>query len=105
MKGSIYGVVLGISLSYCAPPAAAQQLRLSWVDTSANETGFVIERRTLGRPAGRTPWQYLGEVGVNITSYVDSSVLEGQRYCYRVAAFNASGFSQYTRPRCRRAKR
>jgi hypothetical protein len=100
MKGKIGGVVIGVGLLCWTPQASAQQLRLSWVDRSYNEAGFVIERKIIGRGLG-TPWQRLGEVGVNITAYVDTQVVAGRCYCYRVAAFNVSGQSRYTEVRCR----
>ena len=72
---------------------------LSWQDkTSAegNETGFRIERKQ--DPCGGTlPFVLLTTTLPNTTTYSDTgTVVEGQKYCYRVAAvgtLNTSPFS------------
>jgi len=69
--------------------------KLDWVDNSTNETGFIIERKT--EPcSGTGAYAQVGTVGVNIRTYTDSSVVEGNTYCYRVAAVNATGKSAYS---------
>ncbi len=71
------------------------QVVLTWTDNAINETGFVIERADNGGA-----FTLLAEVGaVNNTgsvSYVDTNVVAGSAYQYRVAAINAAGLSAYS---------
>lgn len=39
-------------------------------------------------------------VGRNLVSYVDSTVVPGSRYCYRVRAYNTVGNSDYSNEAC-----
>lgn len=65
-----------------------QSAILNWTDTSANETGFRIERK-----AGDAAYATLTSLPANSTSFLDSSVAAGTIYAYRVTAVNASGAS------------
>ena len=64
------------------------QILLTWLDNSTNETGFKIERK-----AGAGVWLEIGSVNSNVYNYTDSSVNYGTTYTYRVYAFNSSGSS------------
>jgi titin len=75
-----------ITLNASSPSATS--VSLSWVDKSAGETGFAIERST-DSGAHFTP---LADVGANITVYADS-VSESSSYVYRVHAVNGGGVS------------
>lgn len=68
-----------------------KDLVVSWDDNSTNELGFKVERST---DKGAT-WQVKGEVGANVTSWIDRGLAVGE-YWYRVFAYDAtraSGFS------------
>lgn len=65
-----------------------QNVVLSWADTSADETGFRIERK-----AGEGAFAALTNLPANSTSFLDSSVISGSTYAYRVFAVNQSGSS------------
>jgi hypothetical protein len=65
---------------------------LAWSDVSANETGFVIERRLL--PSGT--FSQVASIAADTVSYRDNTVLESRQYEYRVAATNAAGTSGYS---------
>jgi FtsP/CotA-like multicopper oxidase with cupredoxin domain len=71
--------------------AAGPQVNLAWIDNANNETNFVIERAT-----NTGPFAQIAVVGANIVTYVDSTVLPGTTYTYRVAAVNAVGLSPYS---------
>jgi hypothetical protein len=74
----------------------AADLTLTWTDDSANEDGFNVERLV-----GTTgAYAQLASVGVNVTSYTDSGLLDNTTYCYRVQAFNAAGSSGYSNEVC-----
>jgi FtsP/CotA-like multicopper oxidase with cupredoxin domain len=73
------------------------QVRLTWRDNANNETGFIVERSTDGinftqiAAPGARPGQ--GNV-----IYVDTPVMPGFTYTYRVAARNAIVKSGYSAP-------
>jgi len=83
------------------PPAAPSNLtatqigarvQLGWTDNSTNETGFKIERKT---GVGGT----YAEIAIgpaDSPSYLDSNVVAGTTYYYRVRATNAAGDSAYS---------
>jgi fibronectin type 3 domain-containing protein len=70
----------------------AQQVALSWMDTSDNETGFTIERRT----GDSADYVQIATVGADVPSYSDGALLPGTAYSYRVRAINAFGHSDYS---------
>lgn len=67
------------------------QVNLAWLDNSATETGFRIERKI-----GSGSFSQLTSVGPNITSFVDALVSASVLYTYRVAAYNSSGYSGFS---------
>jgi hypothetical protein len=80
------GVLVVIGL---ASTADAARLRLDWQDNSSNENGFRIARRT--EPGGT--YAGIAVVSSNVTSYVDTTVTDGETYCYEVVAYNNAGDS------------
>ncbi|MFH1016803.1 MAG: hypothetical protein V1798_01315 [Pseudomonadota bacterium] len=77
--------------------ASTTQIVLTWQDNSANETWFEIER-CIG--AGCTNYAPYAQVGANVGTYTDTSVVAGTTYCYRVRACNTSGCSGYSNTFC-----
>src|SRR5262245_15401844 len=73
----------------------AAQLKFTWTDSSTNETGFKIERKT-----STTSYTQIAQVGANSTTYIDYSVTPGATYCYRVRAYNTAGNSAYSNEPC-----
>jgi RHS repeat-associated protein len=84
-------LALGVPSGLTAAAAAGAQVNLSWADTSGNETGFKIERKT---GLGGT-YSQIATVGANITSYSEAGLAPGTYY-YRVRATNAIGDSSYS---------
>jgi FtsP/CotA-like multicopper oxidase with cupredoxin domain len=72
---------------------SANQVNLTWNDNANSETGFSIERCT---GTGCTNFAPVGAVSANLTAYSDSTVVGNATYSYRVAAYNLSGYSQYS---------
>jgi titin len=72
-----------------ARPANSTAVDLSWVDNSATEDGFRVERS--GTSAG--PWETVTTTGPNATSHRELGRASEQQACYRVVAFNAHGDS------------
>jgi hypothetical protein len=75
-----------------ASASAENEVELSWTDNSNNEDTFIIERETLQTEE----YQFIVSIGSNITTYIDTTVLDGQRYNYRVKAINNFTESGYT---------
>jgi hypothetical protein len=64
------------------------QIQVTWGDTSDNETGFRIERKT-----GSGTFGLLASVGPNTGLYLNTGLTESTTYSYRVIALNAAGES------------
>ncbi len=77
-------------LNLVATPVSWKQIDLAWTDTSADESGFVIERSS--SPSG--PFLPVGTVTTNITSFSDTSCAELTTYYYRVRAYR--DFASYS---------
>jgi titin len=80
-----------------AVPAYFSQVNLSWSDNSSNEFSFEIERCTGASCSNFSP---LDAVIDNVTTYIDTDVVQGITYCYRVRAANTGGASGYTNTAC-----
>lgn len=73
-----------ISSSVCA-----ETLQVSWLDSSSNEDGFMIEKRLLENELFET----ISTLSANTSTYTDSDVIIDETYCYRIVAYNQAGFS------------
>lgn len=73
--------------------APKDKIELSWKDNASNETGFKIERLTLGEKVSPTDWTLLDELAPNETVYLDKDLILGESYKYRIYAFNNLGSS------------
>src|SRR5581483_2325947 len=69
--------------------ANAAQLKLLWNDSSDNEAGFRIERKTTSTGS----FVVAKIVNANVTTDTDTALTSGTTYCYRVLAFNSAGDS------------
>jgi hypothetical protein len=92
----IIGAMLVARAVFAVGPASAAQLTLSWIDNAGGTTTFNIERKT--GAAGTYAW--IGTTGTGVTSYLDSAVVPGTTYCYRVKASSALGDSGYSNEAC-----
>jgi hypothetical protein len=81
----------GVPASLTVRLISPTQIDLSWLDTSADETGFEIQRRT-----GASDWVWVARVAPNTTRFSDFGVSPGTTYTYRVRAQNAVGFSAWS---------
>lgn len=87
-------LIICIWLMLFSSSAWAAKIFISWTDNSTNEQGFKIERRE------GTTILSLAQVGPNVESFVDSTVLVDIQYCYRVLAYNAAGVSAWSGEAC-----
>lgn len=69
----------------------ATAIRLTWQDVSVTETGFQIERRTLGGT-----FAPISAEAPNSEMFLDTGLAAGAAYEYRMYAFNDEGQSPYT---------
>ncbi|MBE0427175.1 MAG: S8 family serine peptidase [Nitrospirae bacterium] len=89
------------AVSNIAPPApsdliaaavTSSQINLLWVDSSVNEAGFKIERKT----GVEGTYTEIATTGENVTFYSDTGLTANTTYYYRVKAYNAAGDSRYS---------
>jgi hypothetical protein len=74
------------------PVTGVHQNALSWTESTANVSGFNIERSF----SLSGPFTLIRTTAGNVLTYVDGSLQRGTGYYYRVQAFNASGTSAYS---------
>jgi len=67
------------------------EIELTWVDHSDNESGFRIERKT-----GTGTFTEIDNVGPNISSYNNTGLDPSTEYTYRIYAYNVTGISAYS---------
>ncbi|MGH7215379.1 MAG: fibronectin type III domain-containing protein, partial [Tepidisphaeraceae bacterium] len=65
---------------------------LVWIDHASNEDGFRVERRL----STSNTWTQIGQIGVNVKAFSDTTAQARKTYIYRVRAFNAAGNSGYS---------
>jgi|GEM_PF-7015100 len=75
-----------------ATAVSSNQINLTWTDTSNNEDGFRIERKT---GTGGT-YAEIATVGAGVTNYQNTGLSANTTYYYRVRAYNAVGSSAYS---------
>ncbi|HEY2388070.1 MAG TPA: fibronectin type III domain-containing protein [Candidatus Binatia bacterium] len=75
-----------------AAPLSTTQIGLTWVDNSADETGFAIYRLL---PSG-SAYTNIATVGANVTTFTDSGLTPNTGYSYQVRALNGSLASPFS---------
>ncbi len=75
-----------------ATASSTSQINLTWTDTSSNETGFRIERKT----GVSGTYAEIAAPAANATSFSNTGLAAGTTYYYRVWAYNAGGNSAYS---------
>lgn len=68
------------------------RINLLWADSSNDESGFRIERKT----GAAGTYAQVGSVNANVKTFADTSLTGGTQYFYRVRAFNTGGNSGYS---------
>ncbi|MDD5652813.1 MAG: fibronectin type III domain-containing protein, partial [Candidatus Omnitrophica bacterium] len=69
----------------------SEHINLDWQDSSSNETGFKIERRTQ-----QSDFAEIAVAQANATGFADENLSEGTKYYYRIRATNSAGDSAYS---------
>jgi hypothetical protein len=78
-----------------ATTASSSTINLAWTDNAINEIGTWIER-SVGTNAN---YAFLANVGIGITTFTDTGLVDGTQYYYRLKTFNTGGFSTYSNER------
>ncbi len=95
-----YSNTAGVTVPLPAPAApsnllavlqAGPQVALTWMDNAATEAGFQVERRV-----NSGAYVLIASPAANATNYLDTTVVPGNTYTYRVRAVNATGPSAYS---------
>ena len=68
------------------------KITLTWTDNADSESGYKIERKT----GAAGTFAQVAATSANVTSLVDSNLVQLTEYVYRVRAFNAGGHSPYS---------
>lgn len=86
LSGSAPAAATGLTATQTA--AGQLSVTLTWTDVATNETGYNVEKST----DGGTTWTAVGTTLLaNATTAVDTDVVRGTTYLYRVSAINAAG--------------
>ena len=74
-----------------ATAASSSQIDLAWTDSSSDETGFKIERKT----GSGGIYAQIVTVTADVTSYNSTGLTASTTYYYRVRAYSSNGNSSY----------
>jgi hypothetical protein len=85
------GTATNLVLSATANSGGKIKINLAWTNTTANQTGFDIERSLDG-----TTYTQIGTTTATTTTFSDSKVSSSTKYYYRVAAYNTAGTGSYS---------
>jgi hypothetical protein len=77
--------VVSAPRSLAATSFSRTAIKLTWEDSSSNETGFRVERSNDG-----FTWLIIGGTAADDASYKDEGLVSDVRYYYRVTAFNTN---------------
>ncbi len=99
---SLYSNELCVTMPPSAPTNLAivsvttTSIYLTWADNATTETGYVVQRQT----DGGAFTQVGSTLPNNTKSFTDRTIAIDTSYCYRVAAVNAGGTSDYSNVAC-----
>jgi len=83
--------------AHAAPRFNWPAIHVTWIDNSANETGFRVERAAIDTG----PWTSLGITSANVTTFDDEKAPAAEQpACYRVLAVNSYGDSAASNVTC-----
>ena len=92
VKSLISPIAAPSNLSYSLDDTDGYPI-IAWQDNSANETNFVIERRTT---VSGSSFSIIDTVGQNVNTFKDNSASGMTTYIYKLQAFNDDTISAYS---------
>ena len=93
---NIVVTILVVIALFATRNASAAQLTLDWVDKTGGTASFTIERKT----DITSTYARIATTPAGTTTYVDTAVVAGTTYCYRVKVTNSSADSDYSNEAC-----
>ncbi len=88
----VQGTAPAIPTTLKATATAYNTVQLTWVDNSANETGFEIYRKASTDPA----YMIIKTTPANAVTFIDSTVSPSTAYSYKILSVNTYGQSAFT---------
>ena len=75
-------------------------LRITWLDNSTNEDGFLIQRNDTPVPAGTSisAWPY--KTAANSPTIEYAGLTTNRSYCFSISSYNSAGSSSFTDSAC-----
>jgi fibronectin type 3 domain-containing protein len=87
-----YETIPNVPTSFSIAAALSNSITLNWLDNSAIETGYQIERSL----SANTGFTVVGTTSANAVSYTDTGLNSLTTYYYRIRTISGSGNSAYT---------
>ena len=75
--------------------ASATSLNVEWIDASGNETYFEVRRRLYSLENVGGSFELIASPVAGTSAYLDTGLLNGRTYQYRIRACNAAGCSAF----------
>jgi autotransporter-associated beta strand protein len=75
-----------------ATMVSSTRIDLTWTDSSTNETGFRLDRKT----GANGTWSQVATPAANASAFSDTGLAPGTEFLYRLRATNATGNSTYS---------
>jgi hypothetical protein len=85
-----------VAIVLASAEVRAAQLTLSWTDRSEGAAATRRERRSVDDSV----FELVADVPAGVTEYVDAGLSPGLTYCYRAAAYDGTGVSDYSNEAC-----
>jgi len=75
-------------------------LRITWLDNSTNEDGFLIQRNDTPVPSGTSSSAWPYKTTANTPSVEYAGLITNRSYCFSISSYNSAGSSAFTDSAC-----
>jgi hypothetical protein len=75
-------------------------LRITWLDNSTNEDGFLIQRNDTPVPSGTSSSAWPYKTATNTPSVEYAGLITNRSYCFSISSYNSAGSSAFTDSAC-----
>jgi hypothetical protein len=90
--GAVRITIPATPLNVVAYSASSNSIRLAWLDSSTNETGYKIERAL----SAGGKYSQIAAIAANATNYLNTGLKPSTVYYYRIRSYNSRGNSKYS---------